>query len=127
MTNFVANYDTIAITDGTISAHYRSGSDYVLEVGDSASMILKGAGNDSIKIRNADGSNETLRATGSFEMPLDAADYWFEQDEPSVESPLEKIIQSDVSIDLQFDQLTETFRPQIELASSARKKNRRCL
>ena len=127
VTNFVANYDTIAITDGTISAHYRSGSDYVLEVGDSASMILKGAGNDSIKIRNADGSNETLRATGSFEMPLDAADYWFEQDEPSVESPLEKIIQSDVSIDLQFDQLTETFRPQIELASSARKKNRRCL
>ena len=119
ITNFVAANDTIQIIDGEITSHYQAASDYVIEVDGLASIVVKGAAASAIKVKTADDTLTTLNS-GNSELP--AADYWFEQDS-AIEDPIDEIIAKDAEINLQFDQLRETFKPKLDLISSSARKN----
>ena len=111
ITNFSEN-DTLKITAGNIQNYYVSGSDYVVNVKGnkySGSVTLQGAAD--IGTLRKSGNSLTLR-TSSYELPSD--DYWFESD-AAIDDPI-------VSIDLNFDQLRETFKQSAldRLTSSAR-------
>ena len=126
--------DTLQIVSGSITSHYNSGADYIVEVG-SAKITLGSVGSSSINVINADGSQTTFindyyddddadadaDADGDADYDeLPSSEYWFEQDDPLAESPLDQILAPDSPTDLNFEQFAETFKPKLELVTSAR-------
>ena len=63
------------------------------------------------------GSNLIAKAKSSAQLPSE--DYWFEQDTAKTDS-LSEIMITDPAVDLQFDDVAETFKPKFENVGSAR-------
>ena len=120
ITNFSAN-DTLQLTDGAITSHYALGSDYVVNVEKSAAITLGGASSHAIYVVQSDETMITLQASVGAELMPAVDDYWFEQDSDVNQSPFEEIIAVDNPVNLNYDRLSEEFKPQkFELANSAR-------
>ena len=112
--------DTLQITGGEISSHTVSGSDYIVSVGESASITLQGAGTRTFTLMLANGTSSIINPS-SAQLAPEFDDYWFTEDELLEDDEIGEIIKADAAIDLQFDDLSETFKPKtIELAISAR-------
>ena len=117
ITNFSEN-DTLKITAGSIQNYYASGSDYIVNVKGTSytgTVTLQGAAD--IGTLRKSGKSLTLR-TSSYELPTD--EYWFEQTEQSHDE-IGEIISTDAAVDLNFDQLSDTFNPKLDLVTSVRK------
>ena len=114
--NFDAEQDRVALRDVSINSSRLSGNDIVYSIGN-GSLTLKNAaqyGLTGITVENFEEESEEQ---------LPSEDYWFENDS-AIGDPLSEILSIDAAIDLNFDQLSETFKPSIELTGSARKVGR---
>ena len=121
ITNFGAG-DTLKSTSGTLSFN-KSGDDYVVSIkksGTTAKITLEGAAALGTLQKNTSGNAIVLRSETMIEqLPSAAEDYWFTADDSDADE-LGGIISSDAPVEMQFDELSETFEHKIELTSSAR-------
>lgn len=122
--------DTLHITKGSIYSYYADGDNFVLKVKsgkNTASVTLQGMAYNSIAVRDVNGEMSYLTAETNSELPAPSPDdYWFTEEQSSNDSPLEQIVSTEHAVDLDFDQLSETFKPNtLELTASARNRHRK--
>ena len=113
--NYTPEQDRIELRGVSVTSSRISGNDIVYVIG-SGNLTIKNAASYGLM-------GITIEEVADEEQ-LPSDDYWFEQEDAS-DDPLGEIISSDAAIDLNFDELRETFKPSIELTSSARKLERK--
>ena len=132
--NVITNFgkgDTLRATSGTLT-YKQNGSNYVVTIASdtkkSTVTLLDAAENYTLQ-SSKDGKSIIARSTASIfelnELPPSAEDYWFEQDSAISNDELGEIISIDAAIDLNFDALTESFKPKLDLTPTARHQSKK--
>ena len=132
---FDPTQDKIQIWSGEIDSVKIKSKNVVLNIGDGSLTVQKVVGQE-LKIIDEDDiestyvftkQNNTLEKALISSRELDqlsATSYWFDEEIQS--DPLESIMESDAAVDLNFDELSEVFKPKtLELAGSARHERKR--
>ena len=125
--NVIANFgakDTLKSTSGTLS-YKKSGGDYIVSITKgktTAKITLDGAASSGTLTLSKDGNSLTMNAfENAAQLPCDQ--YWFE--EPNTASDeLTEIISDDAAIDLNFDQMKETFKPPTAYLTKIARRNK---
>ena len=121
--------DTLQITNGVINNYYASDEDFVIEVksGSTKSVItLQDRASYSITVCDAEGEIDYLTVDNNSELPAPSLeDYWFDESDTNEGSPLEQIVSNDHSVELDYDQLYEVFRPATLELTAARHRSKK--
>ena len=119
--NYTASEDQIALRDVRITSSRVSGNDIVYAFGTGSLTLKNAAIYDLTEITVVD--EDDLGAEDEEQFASTSEQYWFEQD--SATDELSEILSTDAAIDLNFDQLKETFQSSMnELTFAARKQSK---
>ena len=128
--NYKPDQDFVHITEGEITDVSVKGSNVILTIDDESTLTIKSIAKKELVIIDADDVESTYKFTKqnndlesaliSTNFQLPSEEYWFEQDSAISNDELGEIISTDAPIDLNFDDVSDTFKPKLELATSAR-------